>query len=74
MKVWDIAILVLLFIVLFGPSKLPDLAKNMGHALNEFKKAANPDSNNNQNSSSNQQQSATRPTKARRKRAVKAAK
>ncbi len=38
--------LLLLFIVallLFGPSKLPDLARAMGEAIREFKKAVNPD-------------------------------
>jgi sec-independent protein translocase protein TatA len=36
--------LLLLFIVamlLFGPQKLPDLARAMGEAIREFKKAAN---------------------------------
>ncbi len=42
--------LLLLFIVamlLFGPQKLPDLAKAMGEAIREFKKAANGDTTSN---------------------------
>jgi len=38
----EIVLLAILVVLLFGPSKLPDIAKSMGQALNEFKKAANP--------------------------------
>lgn len=60
--------LLLLFIVamlLFGPQKLPDLAKAMGEAIREFKKAANGDTTS--NSPNTSPQPAPRP-KSRRKR------
>jgi len=39
----EILLLLILVLLFFGPSKLPDMAKAMGQALNEFKKAVNPD-------------------------------
>ena len=40
----EFALLVILVLLLFGPNKLPDLARAVGQALREFKKASNPDS------------------------------
>lgn len=37
---WIIVLVVVL--LLFGPKRLPDLAKGVGEAIREFKKAANP--------------------------------
>ena len=37
----EILLLVIVAMLLFGPQKLPDLAKAMGEAMREFKKAAN---------------------------------
>jgi len=39
----EIILLFILVLLLFGPNKLPDMAKSIGQALNEFKKAANPE-------------------------------
>jgi TatA/E family protein of Tat protein translocase len=74
MKFADIAVLVVLFLVLFGPNKLPEIAKSMGTALNEFKKAASPDASNSQGQSAQQQATAPRAARPRRKRAAKATK
>jgi len=35
----EIAVLLLLFVLLFGAKKLPELARAMGKSLGEFKKA-----------------------------------
>lgn len=44
---WLIVLAVVL--LLFGPKRLPDLAKGVGEAIREFKKAINaPDNKNNQ--------------------------
>ena len=41
---WIIVLAVVL--IFFGPKRLPDLAKGMGEAIREFKKAVNaPDTN-----------------------------
>ena len=36
----EIVLVLLLFLLLFGAKKLPELAKSMGKALKEFKKGA----------------------------------
>jgi len=38
-----IAIIVLLFVVLFGPSRLPEAARSIGRASKEFKKGLQDD-------------------------------
>ncbi len=79
----EIVLIFILGLLFFGPNKLPDMAKSMGQALNEFKKAANPDpAPNNQQPQPQTQQpvlmeaapSRTRRTRkapARRKKATK---
>lgn len=37
----ELAILFLIALVIFGPSKLPELGRSIGKALNEFKSQAN---------------------------------
>ena len=36
---WEIALIILVIIILFGGKKLPELAKGLGLGLREFKKA-----------------------------------
>jgi sec-independent protein translocase protein TatA len=36
---WEIAIILLVVLIIFGPSKLPQMGKAMGQAIREFKKA-----------------------------------
>jgi len=40
----DILLIIAVGLLLFGPHKMVDFAKSLGGALNEFKKAANPES------------------------------
>jgi sec-independent protein translocase protein TatA len=37
---WELALILLIAIIFFGPSKLPDIAKGLGNAVNEFKQAS----------------------------------
>jgi len=46
----EILLLLIVVLLLFGPNKLPSLAKAVGEALREFKKAANTDPTENTNS------------------------
>lgn len=39
----ELLLILAVALLLFGPNKLTDLAKAMGGALREFKKAANPE-------------------------------
>ncbi len=39
----ELLVILVIALLLFGPSKLPNLAKALGEAIREFKKAANPD-------------------------------
>ena len=36
---WEIALIILVIIILFGGKKLPELARGLGLGLKEFKKA-----------------------------------
>jgi len=38
---WQLAIVVLVVILLFGGKKIPELMKGIGQGINEFKKARN---------------------------------
>ncbi len=38
---WEIALILVVILILFGPKKLPDLAKGLGQAIREYKKATN---------------------------------
>lgn len=42
----EILLIVLIVLILFGPKKLPELARSMGEALKEFKKASSSTSEN----------------------------
>jgi sec-independent protein translocase protein TatA len=37
---WELALVLLIAVIFFGPSKLPDIAKGLGKAVNEFKQAS----------------------------------
>ena len=36
---WEIAIILLIVLIIFGPTKLPKMGQAMGKAIREFKKA-----------------------------------
>jgi len=38
---WEILIILALALIFIGPKKLPDLARNLGRGLREFRNAAN---------------------------------
>ena len=40
----ELLLILIIALLLFGPNKLPSLAKALGEALKEFKKAADPNS------------------------------
>jgi len=37
---WELALILFIALVVFGPGKLPELAKGLGKAVNEFKQAS----------------------------------
>jgi len=37
---WELIIILVIILLIFGPKKLPELAKGLGKGLREFKKAA----------------------------------
>ncbi|BFN36867.1 twin-arginine translocase TatA/TatE family subunit [Fidelibacter multiformis] len=37
---WELIIILVIVLLIFGPKKLPELAKGLGKGLREFKKAA----------------------------------
>lgn len=39
LSIWEIAAILAVVLIVFGPSKLPELAKNLGKGLREFRKA-----------------------------------
>jgi sec-independent protein translocase protein TatA len=41
---WEILVLVLLVLLLFGAKKLPELARGLGQGIKEFKKSTKDDS------------------------------
>ena len=41
--IWEILVIVLVVVVLFGPKKLPEIGKAVGDALREFKKSLKGD-------------------------------
>ncbi len=36
---WELVLILLIALIVVGPSKLPDVAKSIGKGMNEFKKA-----------------------------------
>lgn len=37
---WEIALILLIVLILFGPKKIPELAKSVGQAVREYKRAS----------------------------------
>jgi sec-independent protein translocase protein TatA len=37
---WELALILFIALIVFGPGKLPDIAKGLGNAVNEFKQAS----------------------------------
>ena len=40
LNIGEIAVIVIIALIVFGPKKLPQIGKSVGRALNEFKKAS----------------------------------
>lgn len=38
--IWEILLVLVIVLIVFGPSKLPELGKSIGKGLKEFKKAS----------------------------------
>ncbi len=38
--IWELLLVLVIVLIIFGPSKLPDLGKSIGKGLREFKKAS----------------------------------
>ena len=36
---WEIALIIIVVLIIFGPKKLPELAKSLGSAIRQYKKA-----------------------------------
>ena len=39
--IWEIVLILIVALIIFGPGKLPDVGKALGRGLKEFKSAAN---------------------------------
>lgn len=38
---WELVLVLVIALIIFGPGKLPEVAKSLGKGINEFKKASN---------------------------------
>ncbi|MBC7086893.1 twin-arginine translocase TatA/TatE family subunit [Soehngenia saccharolytica] len=38
---WELILILIIALVIFGPSKLPEVGKSIGKAINEFKRQTN---------------------------------
>ena len=38
---WELVLILLIALIVFGPGKLPEVARSVGKGINEFKKASN---------------------------------
>ena len=45
LNMWEIVLIVLLVVLLFGAKKLPELARGLGQGIKEFKKTTKEESN-----------------------------
>jgi len=48
---WQIGLIVLVVLLLFGGKKIPEMMKGMGKGIREFKDGLNPDEQNNSGNS-----------------------
>lgn len=39
---WELLLILIIALVVFGPSKLPEVGQALGRGLREFRRAANP--------------------------------
>ncbi|MBE3585580.1 MULTISPECIES: Sec-independent protein translocase subunit TatA/TatB [Desulfofundulus] len=39
---WELILILIIALVIFGPSKLPEVGQALGKGLREFRRAANP--------------------------------
>jgi sec-independent protein translocase protein TatA len=51
--IWELVIIFLIVLVVFGAGKIPKIAKDVGSGIKEFKKSLSGESDNNNNSNSN---------------------
>jgi sec-independent protein translocase protein TatA len=56
MDVPELAIILVLALIIFGPGKLPDIGKSLGKGIAEFKKAADGSETKDQNSNNRSEQ------------------
>lgn len=38
---WELVLVLVIALIIFGPGKLPEVAKSVGKGINEFKRASN---------------------------------
>jgi sec-independent protein translocase protein TatA len=38
---WELVLVLVMALIIFGPGKLPEVAKSVGKGINEFKRASN---------------------------------
>ncbi|NLZ28017.1 MAG: twin-arginine translocase TatA/TatE family subunit [Firmicutes bacterium] len=38
--IWEIVVVLVVALIVFGPSKLPEIGKSIGKSINEFRRAA----------------------------------
>lgn len=43
---WEIALIIVFFVVLFGGKKIPEVMRGLGSGIREFKKGLHPDDEN----------------------------
>ena len=59
---WHVIVLLFIVVLLFGGKKLPEVARGLGEAMREFKKASRDIQGEPQSTSNGQQSLTTRPT------------
>lgn len=49
---WELALILLIVLIIFGANKLPKIAKDLGHGIREFKKSISGESDDKKDESS----------------------